>query len=402
MRPSRSLLTRLGWGLASLVLLALLAWTLRPAPETVSVARVTTGPFTDSVGEEGRTRLRDTWRVSAPIDGYLQRVTLEPGDPVAPGQVLFRLEPSPAPALDPRSREQAEDALQAARARRQAAEATLETAEAERRFAEAEYQRYRRLHERDLVSTAELEHRASLRDRQRALARAAASRVEAARFEVESAQAVLAVASGAREAPEIPRLEVESPVGGVVLERMRCCAGTVSAGQPILEIGRLADLEIRVDLLSMDAVHLAPGMAVEIDGWGGEALPGRVRRIEPAGFTRVSALGVEEQRVPVIVDFAEDVDPPALGLGVGFRVEVTFLIWQGETVRQLPTSALFRDAGRWAVFVVEAGRARLRHLEIGRQSGLVTQVRDGLADGEMIVLHPGEGLADGTPVAPRR
>lgn len=401
MRHPQTTLVRLGWALLALALAGLLAWALRPVPETVTTAPVTSAPFTDSVREEGRTRLRDTWHVSAPIDGYLQRVTLEPGDPVSPGQVLFRLEPSPAPALDARSREQAEDALSAARARLRAAEANLETAEAERRFAEAEYQRYRRLHERQLVSTAELEHYASRRDRQRALARAAASGVEAARFEVESARAVLAVASGTRGDDDTPWLEVSSPVGGVVLERMRCCEGAVAAGETILEIGRLADMEVRVDLLSMDAVRLTPGMEVEIGGWGGPPLRGRVRRIEPAGFTRVSALGVDEQRVPVIVDFAEDVDPAALGLGVGFRVEATFLIWQAEDVLQLPTSALFRDAGRWAAFVVEDGRARLRHLEIGRQSGLVTQVSDGLEAGETVIVHPGEGIADGIAVAPR-
>lgn len=393
---------RLGGTLAVLILLALLVWALRPVPQVVDVAAVVSAPFTDSIHEEGRTRLRDTWHVSAPITGYLQRVALEVGDPVKEGQVLFRLEPSPAPALDARSREQAEDALQAARARLQAAEANLETAQAERRFIEAEYRRYRELHARDLVSTAELEHRESLRDRQRALERAAASSVEAARFEVESARAVLAVVSGQRSGEDQPMLEIAAPVSGLVMERFRCCEGTVEAGQPILVIGRLADLEIRVDLLSMDAVRVTTGMVVTITGWGGTPLAGTVRRIEPAGFTRISALGVEEQRVPVIVDFAEDVDPASLGLGVGFRVEVEFLIWQAEEVLQLPTSALFRDAGQWAVFAVDEGHARLRHVEIGRQSGLVTQLLAGLSAGERVITHPGEALSDGTAVTAER
>ncbi|MDR9439482.1 MAG: HlyD family efflux transporter periplasmic adaptor subunit [Halomonas sp.] len=396
----RHLLTprRLLWPLAVLIVVGLLVWTLRPAPARVNTVAVARAPFVDSVSEEGRTRLRDTWHVTAPITGYLRRVALEVGDVVAEDEVLFRLEPSPAPALDARSREQAKDALQAARARLQAAEANLETARAERRFAEAEYQRYRRLHERDLVSTADLEHHESLRDRQRALERAAASSVEAARFEVESARAVLAVTSGQRSGADQPMLEVAAPVAGVVLERFRCCEGTVEAGQPILEIGRLADMEILVDLLSMDAVRLAPGMEVRITGWGGEPLAGRVRRIEPAGFTRTSALGVDEQRVPVVIDFDEAVEPAARGLGTGFRVEVEFLIWQGDDVLQVPTSALFRDDGRWAAYVVEDDRARLRHLEIGRQSGLVSQVTAGVEAGERIVTHPGEELADGLAV----
>lgn len=389
------------WTLAAIVALGLLLWALRPAPVRVNLATVERASFVDSVNEEGRTRLRDTWHVTAPITGYLRRVVLEVGDRVEEGEVLFRLEPSPAPALDARSREQAEDALQASRARLQAAEANLETARAERRFAEAEYQRYRRLHERNLVSTADLEHRQSLRDRQRALERAAASSVEAARFEVESARAVLAVTSGQRSGTDQPMLEVSAPVAGVVLERFRCCEGTVEAGQPILEIGRLTDMEILVDLLSMDAVRLQPSMEVRITGWGGAPLAGTVRRIEPAGFTRTSALGVDEQRVPVVIDFAEDTDPAALGLGTGFRVEVEFLIWQGDDVLQVPTSALFRDAGRWAAYVVEDDRARLRHLEIGRQSGLVSQVLSGLAEGERIVTHPGDALADGVTVTER-
>ncbi|PRY68671.1 efflux RND transporter periplasmic adaptor subunit [Halomonas ventosae] len=391
---------RLLWTAMGLALVMALAWALRPAPVPVSVAPVSVGPFIDSITEEGRTRLRDTWNVSVPIAGYLQRVLLEVGDEVERGQVLFRLEPNPAPALDPRSRQQAEDALRAAQARLEAARANLETARAERRFAEAEYARYRQLHQRDLVSTTELEQRQSQRDRQRALERAAASSVEAASFEVESARAVLAVASGQRGDIEHPELEVRAPIDGVVLGRYRCCEGSVAAGDPILELGRLDDLEIQVDLLSMDAVRLRPGMAVRITGWGGEPLAGSVRRIEPAGFTRISALGVDEQRVPVIVDFDAAVDPAALGLGSGFRVDVEFLVWQAEEILQLPTGALFREAGQWTVFVVENERAISRRVEVGRRSGLVTQVVGSLEQGERVVLHPGERVADGVRVRP--
>lgn len=391
---------RLLWTAMGLALVMALAWALRPAPVPVSVVPVSVGPFVDSITEEGRTRLRDTWNVSVPIAGYLQRVLLEVGDEVERGQVLFRLEPSPAPALDPRSRQQAEDALRAAEARLEAARANLETARAERRFAEAEYERYRQLHQRNLVSTTELEQRQSQRDRQRALERAAASSVEAASFELESARAVLAVASGQRGDIEHPELEVRAPIDGVVLGRYRCCEGSVAAGAPILELGRLDDLEIQVDLLSMDAVRLRPGMAVRITGWGGEPLAGSVRRIEPAGFTRISALGVDEQRVPVIVDFDAAVDPAALGLGSGFRVDVEFLVWQAEEILQLPTGALFREAGQWTVFVVEDGHAISRRVAVGRRSGLATQVVAGLEQGERVILHPGERVANGVRVRP--
>jgi HlyD family secretion protein len=380
-------------------MLALLALALRPAPVPVSVARVTAAPFVDSVIEEGRTRLRDTWNVSVPIAGYLQRVMLEVGDEVEQGQPLFLLEPSPAPALDPRSRQQAKDALQAAEARLAAARANLETTRAERRFAEAEFERYLTLHQRNLVSTADLDQRRSQRDRQRAIESAAAASVEAARFEVESARAVLAVASGQRDDADHPALAVRAPISGTVLARYRCCEGSVAAGERILELGSLSDLEIQVDLLSMDAVRVRPGMAVRLTGWGGEeALAGAVRRIEPAGFTRVSALGVDEQRVPVIVDFAEEIDPAALGLGSGFRVDAEFLVWQADEVLQLPTSALFRADGEWAVFRVEEARARRVAVTPGRRSGLVTQVLEGVEAGDLIITHPGERVAEGVRV----
>ncbi len=390
---------RLFWSLAGLALLALLAWALRPAPVPVSVARVATGPFVDSVIEEGRTRLRDTWNVSVPVAGYLQRVALEVGDEVEQGQALFRLEPSPAPALDPRARQQAEDTLHAAEARLRAARANLETTQAERRFAESEYERYRQLHQRNLVSTTELEQHRSQRDRLRALESAAAAGVEAARFEVESARAVLAVASGQRDALEHPALTIRAPIAGTVLTRYRCCEGSVAAGEPILELGSLQALEVQVDLLSMDAVRVRPGMAVHLTGWGGdEVLAGRVRRIEPSGFTRVSALGVDEQRVPVIIDFEEGQEPAALGLGSGFRVDAEFLVWQADEVLQLPTSALFRAEGEWAVFRVEEGRAVRVPVTPGRRSGLVSELLDGLGVGDVVITHPGERVADGVRV----
>ena len=400
MRPSHRWIRRLAWGLAALGLLLLLAWALRPAPVAVSVAQVEVAPFVESVTEEGRTRLRDTWNVSVPIAGYLQRVTLEVGDAVERGQVLFRLEPSPAPALDPRSRQQAEDALHVAEARLRAAQANLETARAERRFTAAEFERYQTLHQRNLVSGTDLDQRRSQRDRQRAVERSAASSVEAARFEVESARAVLAMDSGQRGDIEHPELEVRSPIEGTVLNRYRCCEGSVAAGEPILELGSLDTLEVQVDLLSMDAVRIRPDMPVRLTGWGGEApLAGRVRRIEPAGFTRVSALGVDAQRVPVIVDFDAQSAPAELGLGSGFRVDAEFLIWQADEVLQLPTSALFRADGQWSVFRVEEERARRVAVTPGRRSGLVTQVLAGVEAGDRVIVHPGERVEDGIRVA---
>lgn len=392
-QKKRWLLPALAVALAVILVLA-----LRPSPLPVSTAEVTRGAFVESVDEEGQTRLRDTFTVSAPIAGFLQRVRPEPGDTVELGETLFRMEPLPAPALDARSLEQARENLSAARARRQTAEANLATVVADAEFAAGEYARYRELHDRGLVSTTEMERARAARDRQAAARRAAEYAVEVAGFEVESARAVLDIASGQRPADDQPELEIRAPVAGVVLRRHRCCEGAIAAGEPVVDVGSLEDLEVQVDLLSMAAVRVRPGMRVRMTGWGGEGvIEGRVRRVEPAGFTRVSALGVEEQRVPVIVDF-DDPDDAWRALGVGFRVEAEFILWEEDEVLQLPTSALFRSDGNWTVFVVENGRAALRRVERGRSSGLTTQVLDGVAAGERVITHPGDQVREGSRV----
>lgn len=392
-QKKRWLLPALAVSLAVILVLA-----LRPSPLPVSTAEVTRGAFVESVDEEGQTRLRDTFTVSAPIAGFLQRVRPEPGDTVELGETLFRMEPLPAPALDARSLEQARENLSAARARRQTAEANLATVAADAEFAAGEYARYRELHDRGLVSTTEMERARAARDRQAAARRAAEYAVEVAGFEVESARAVLDIASGQRPADDQPELEIRAPVAGVVLRRHRCCEGAISAGEPVVDVGSLEDLEVQVDLLSMAAVRVRPGMRVRMTGWGGEGvIEGRVRRVEPAGFTRVSALGVEEQRVPVIVDF-DDPDDAWRALGVGFRVEAEFILWEDDEVLQLPTSALFRSDGNWTVLVVENGRAALRRVERGRSSGLTTQVLDGVAAGERVITHPGDQVREGSRV----
>jgi HlyD family secretion protein len=381
-----------------LAVIGLTVLAFRPSPVSVTAVKVEHGSFQEYIEEEGKTRLRDSYTVSAPIGGWLQRVVLEPGDAVEAGETVFRLEPYPAPALDARAIEQARETLAAARARLSSAQALHETQQADARFADAEYERYRELHERGLVSSTEMDRARSQRDRAQASARAAAHSVEAARFEVAHAQSVLEIASGQRPETGQKPLEVRAPVAGLVLRRNRCCEGAVNAGDPILEIGNLDDLEVQVDLLSMDAVRIKPDMKVLIHGWGGdEILPATVRRVEPAGFTRISALGVEEQRVPVIVDFT---DPREAwnALGEGYRIEARFILWEGDDVLQVPTSTLFRIDEGWAVFVIEDNRARLRPVQIGRRSGLITQVISGLEPGEKVVTHPGDRVSDGSRV----
>lgn len=396
MKNRKTLLTTL----TAVVLLGLLVLALLPSPVPVNVDTVASGYFAETVEDEGRAWLRDPYTVTAPIGGFLRRVTLEPGDEVSAGDVLFELEAQPSPALDPRSREQAREAVSAASARLELAEAEVEIRRAQREVAESEYRRQQELYERRFIAADALERSLSQRDAGRAAERAARHAVEVARFELESARANLAITDGERSPGNQPTLAVRAPIAGTVINRERCCEGPITAGDPVLEIGDLDTLEVRIDLLSMDAVRVRPGMRVLLERWGGgDVLEGEVRRVEPRGFLRISALGVEEQRVPVL---ARILSPREAWrhLGEGYRVEGRFILWENDDVLQIPTSALFREDDRWMVFVVENRRARLRPVEPGRRSGLRTQVLDGLSADEQVITHPGDRIADGIRVAP--
>jgi HlyD family secretion protein len=384
--------------LVGLLAIGLLVLALMPSPIPVSAMQVHRGYFAEYVEDEGRTRLRDPYVVTAPIGGYLRRVVLEPGDHVQAGDRIFELEPMPAPALDTRTREQAREAVAAARARLEAAEAELETRQTQLELTQSEYQRVETLHERNLVSSEERDRRRAARDSARAAERAARHVLDVTRFELESARVVLEIADGERTPGDQPTLAVHAPISGTVTRRSRWGEGPISAGEAVLELGDLAGLEVQVDLLSMDAVRVRHGMRVVLERWGGgEELEGRVRRVEPAGFQRISALGVEEQRVPVLVEFVSPREHWA-ALGDGYRVEARFVLWESDDVLQIPTSALFRHEGRWAVFVVSNGRAELRTVSTGRRSGLWTQATGGLDAGETLITHPSDRIEDGSRV----
>ncbi|UHD17646.1 efflux RND transporter periplasmic adaptor subunit [Thiocapsa bogorovii] len=394
-----SLSKRLITGFIALTILGLLALALMPSPVPVSATLVRQDVFVESVEDEGRTRLRDVYTVSAPISGYLRRVELEPGDQVAADQVLFELEPLPAPALDPRSRGQAREALAAAQAHLEEAEANLAARRTESELARTEYDRSETLHRRQLISSEERGRRLAQRDAAAAAEQAARHAVEVAQFELESARALVEIADGKRSPGDYPVLGVRSPIDGVVTRRHRCCEGPIESGEAVLELGDLDALEVQVDLLSVDAVRVRPGMRVILERWGGEdALEGRVRLVEPAGFEKISALGVEEQRVPVWVEIVTPRDRWR-HLGDGYRVEARFILWEGDDVVQIPTSALFRYRDRWAVFVADQGRARLRLVEVGRRSGLWTQITMGLEPDDIVVTHPGDRVHDGAHIA---
>jgi HlyD family secretion protein len=388
--------SKIGLGVAGAAAVALVATALRPAPVPVESAAVVRGPFAVHVEEDGRTRVTDRYVVFAPIAGSLERIALEAGDEVREGQVVARIAPAPAPLLDARTRAEAQARLEAARAAVRRAEAAVRRAEAERQFAAAELGRARSLAEAGGVSARDLEN-ATLGDESAAReldsARFAAS---VARFEERMARATLAGGAAGGEV-----LELRAPAAGRVLRVERESAGFVAPGTPLLEIGDPASLEVVADLLTVDAVEVRPGARVELRRWGGPTpLHGRVRRVQPSAFTKVSALGVEEQRVDVVIDLVE---PPEArpGLGDGFAVDVAVEVYAAEDAVLAPAGALFRQGDGWATYAIEDGVARLRRLVAGRRNGLEVQVLEGLSPGEVVVVHPPDRVGEGTPVRGR-
>ncbi len=379
------------------LVLLLLAVALWPEAIEVDLAPVERGTLQVTVDDEGETRVRDRFVISAPVAGRLARIELEPGDPVRRGQAVATLSPAPPGLLDARSWAEATAAVEAARAALGGARAERDRAQVVRDRARSDLQRHRELAPTGMVSAEVLEMREAEARAAEDAARAATYAAAAAESELERAQAVLSQASGRGGGRAVV---LHSPVDGVVLKRLRESEAVVPPGEPLLELGDARDLEIVSDLLSVDAVKVRPGQRVLVEQWGGEgALRARVRRVEPAGFLKISALGVEEQRVNVVIDFEEQAQ--AAALGDGYRVEVRVVVWEGGDVVKAPTSSLFRQGEKWAVFVAQGGRARLREVEVGRRNGLEAQILAGLAAGDRVVVHPSDTLRDGGRVRPR-
>jgi HlyD family secretion protein len=353
-----------------------------------------------TVDEEGKTRLRDRFVVSAPVAGYAKRVALEVGDPVKRGQVLAELEPMRTESLDPRSRATAEARVSSAEAALRAAEERVREAAAADEYAAARLERTRKLTEAGLTPRDTLEQVESEAKRARAARGSAEEVADSARHEVEGAKAAL-TRGGESGSGRSEKVAVRSPVRGKVLAVRHESEGVVPAGAPLLEVGDPGRLEVEVDVLSTDAVRIRPATPVRFERWGGDVpLEGKVRRVEPVGFTKVSALGVEEQRVLVIVDITSPKEVWE-GIGDGYRLEASFILWEEKDVLQVPAGAVFRSGDRFAVYVVEKGRAKVRTVEVGKRNGLAAQVLSGLAEGETVVLHPGDTVSDGRKVRPR-
>lgn len=391
------------WGMGALALAGAVVWALWPEPLVVDLGEVTTGPMRGTVLAEGVTRVRDAFTVAAPIAGTLQRSPVEVGDPVARGNtVLAVIRPAAPVLMDARSRAQAEAAVTEARAALSLAETGVATAEASLAQAESQLARGRSLAASGIIPPRTLEdvQTAQITATQRLAA--ARSEVDLARASLLRAEAQLILPTLNGEAdPGECCLRLTAPHDGVVLTLTDPSERPVQSGEPLMTLGDLDELEIVVDLLSSDAVQVAPGMAAEVDRWGGSgALQATVRRVAPSAVTKISALGIEEQRVRVHLDLT---DPPEArpGLGDGFRVFVRLLLWQEEAVLQLPQSALFRHGTGWAVFRLREGKAELVPVEIGRQVEDSAELLSGLAEGDRLVVFPSSALQDGMAVVPR-
>ncbi|QYM78987.1 HlyD family efflux transporter periplasmic adaptor subunit [Horticoccus luteus] len=386
--------------LAAAVLLALIVAGLWPAALPVELAPAARGPLTVTVNEVGMTRVKNRYVISSPVAGHLRRIAWKAGAPVIAGQtVLAVLETNAADFLDARSLAQAEARTQAMQAAREQAAAQLARATAAARLAHTDFTRAQRLFAQRSLSQQELDT-ATLHDTTAAAdQRAAEFGLKVADYELAQARAVLDRGQPATDpASSPPPLVLTSPVNGRVLRVLQESERVVPAGLPLLEVGDPTDLEARIEVLSRDGVAIQPGAQVALDRWGGAApLNGRVRLVEPSAFTKISALGVEEQRVYVIVDFTDPVEKRAT-LGDAYRVEARIVTWSGTDVLRVPSGALFQRGTAWQTFVADGHRARLRAITPGHSNGLETEILSGLKAGEKVIVYPGDKIADGVRI----
>ncbi|NIM00371.1 MAG: efflux RND transporter periplasmic adaptor subunit [Acidobacteria bacterium] len=389
---------RWAWIVLAVAALAIIVVMLLPERVEVELGTVDRGPLQVTLDEEGESRVRDRYVISAPVAGRVLRIELEPGDPVVAGEtVLATFQPAPPNLLDARTRAEAQARVETAEADLGLAQAELARARAEYRYAESEYARIERLAADEIVSQ-EMRDAVQLQlDAGREARTAAEFAVGVAEHTLEQARAALMSEDDASAKP----ITILAPIDGVVLRRLRESAAVVPAGDPLIEVADPDRLEIVADFLSEDAVRIRTGAIVLIERWGGErSLHGRVRRVEPSGFTKISALGVEEQRVNVVIDF-DDPREAWRALGDGYRVDVRVVVWEAADVVRVPASSLVRSGEGWSVFRVAGKKARLVPVEVGWRTGLQAEVLSGLDEGDRVVLYPSDQITDGVGIQPR-
>lgn len=383
------------WGILAVIgvaVAATLAWAFAPKPVIVETAKITRGPMAVTLEAEAKTRVKDRFTVSATLPGRIDRIALKAGDAVKAGDVIVKLT-GQTPLLDARSRKQAEAAVLAAEASGKSAEASVASAQAALDYATWDVKR-----NRDLIKSKAIPEDVWRLSESKFLM--ATEDLKSAQFafrvaEFQLAQARAALLPGGEGGDSVA---IKSPVNGRVLRVFMESEGAVMAGTQLLEIGDPGAIEIVADMLSTDAVRIEEGASVAVNHWGGEGtLKARVRRIEPSGFTKISALGVEEQRVNVLIDFAQEREAYVL-LGDAFRVEVSVTIWRKDNVARVPGSALFRSGDGWAVFMVVENKAARREVQIGKRNALEAELLGGADEGAAVIVHPSDAVSDGVAV----
>lgn len=384
------------------VVILLLIYGFLPKTREVDIVPVVRGPLHVTIEEEGRTRLKERFSISAPIAGYMRRVNVKVGDSVKKGQTVAVLEPLHSQALDPRSRAAAQTSVSSAEASLKAAQERERVAAADAGYLEQRRDRLKALLDKSSISKDQFDQINSEAHKARALQLSAVAEVNLAKSELERAKINLQNYSAIKRGDVDNSIAVPSPVSGTVFRIYRESEGAVNMGEPLIDVGDVRDLEVRAEVLSSDAVKIKKGTNVLFKRWGhDEPLTGKVRLVEPAGFTKISSLGVEEQRVLVIADITSPPDQWR-ALGDGFRMEAHFVIWEGENVLQIPSSALFRSGDKWAVFVEAGGRARKRIVEVGQRNGLAAQINTGLKENDLVLAYPDDTIREGTKVKQRK
>lgn len=388
----------------SIVLIVIMAiiYGFLPKTQAVDLVSISRGPLQITIEEEGRTRLKDRFTISAPTAGYMRRIDAKVGDPVKKGQIVAVLEPLRSQALDPRSRATAEATLTAAEASLNAAIEKERVTSADVDYTEQRLERLKALYAKGSISKDQFDQIDSEAKKARAIQRSAKAAVTVANSELKRAKITLQNFTSVKENGKHDTVKVNSPVSGAVFRIYHESEGTVNVGEPLMDIGDARNLEVRVEVLSSDAVKIKQGTAVLFKRWGrDEPLTGSVRLIEPAGFTKVSSLGVEEQRVLVIIDITS---PPEQWrvLGDAYRLEAHFIVWEGKDILQVPVSALFHFGTKWAVFVEDKGRARRRIVDVGQRNGLSAEIISGLKENEKVVAYPEDTITDGTKIQARK
>lgn len=398
---------RFNWSrlVLGLITLGVLAWAgflvMRPSVTQVDFAKVESGPLRVTVESDGKTRIRDVFVVAAPVTGRLLRVSVDPGDRVTAGQRIATIEPAEPAFLSARSLSEGRAKVASAEANRDQAKAQVDQARTDVEYAQYTHKRVKDLNKTGYYSQEKLEEAELTLKTKKAALEVAEKTLVSKEFELKQTQAELLQPNSMttnQPTPEADCIQVTAPGDGSVLYVAQESETVINAGTPVVQIGEPRNLEIVLEMLTEDAVKLRPGAEAMIEQWGGDSVKGKVRLVEPYGFTKTSALGIEEQRVNVIIDFNEPYERWQ-HMAHAFKVVARVVWWESDDVLKVPMGALFRQRNRWAVYVVDNGFARLRNIDIGHSTTLEAEVVAGLKPGDQVIMHPSDRIRDGARVS---